>query len=62
MPDNLNIARFKQLLNASDPIKVKRNFKKYIPRDTPELFISNRKSKKCMIMNPNTNKFVHFGS
>ena len=36
--------------------------KKYIPKDTPELFISNRKNKKFMIMNPNTKKFVHFGS
>ena len=62
MNDNLNIAKFKQLLNVSDPLKVKRNLKKYIPIDTPELFISNRKDKKYMILNPLTNKFIHFGS
>ena len=30
--------------------------------DTPDLFISNRKDKKYMILIPDTNKFVHFGS
>ena len=62
MTDNLNIARFNQLLTVSNPTIVKKNLKKYIPKDTPELFISNRKNKKYMILNPETNKFVHFGS
>ena len=62
MTDNLNIAKFKQLLVVSNPLNVKRNLKKYIPTDTPDLFISNRKNKKYMILNPSTNKFVHFGS
>ena len=62
MTDNLNIARFNQLLTVSNPTIVKKNLKKYIPKDTPELFISNRKNKKYMILNPITNKFVHFGS
>ena len=62
MNDNLNIARFNQLLTVSNPTTVKKNLKKYIPKDTPELFISNRKNKKYMILNPDTNKFVHFGS
>ena len=62
MTDNLNIAKFKQLLNVSDPLIVKKNLKKYIHIDTPELFISNRKDKKYMILNPLTNKFIHFGS
>ena len=62
MTDNLNIARFNQLLMVSNPEKVKRNLKKYIPIDTPELFISNRKNKKYQILDPNTNKFIHFGS
>ena len=62
MNDNLNITRFNQLLNVSNPTIVKRKLKKYIKIDTPELFISNRKNKKYQILNPNTNKFVHFGS
>ena len=62
MNDNLNIARFNQLLTVSNPTIVKKNLKKYIPKDTPELFISNRKNKKYQILNPDTNKFVHFGS
>jgi hypothetical protein len=62
MTDNLNINRFNQLLTVSNPTLVKKNLKKYFPTDTPELFISNRKNKKYMILNPDTNKFVHFGS
>ena len=62
MTDNLNLNRFNQLLTVSNPTIVKRNLKKYIPTDTPELFISNRKNKKYMILNPETNKFIHFGS
>jgi len=62
MNDNLNINRFNQLLTVSNPDKVKKNLKKYIPKDTPDLFISNRKNKKYMILNPDTNKFIHFGS
>ena len=62
MNDNLNIARFNQLLTVSNPTLVKKNMKKYFKKDTPELFISNRKNKKYMILNPETNKFVHFGS
>ena len=62
MNDNLNIARFNQLLTVSNPTIVKKNLKKYVPIDTPELFISNRKNKKYQILNPETNKFIHFGS
>ena len=62
MTDNLNIARFNQLLTVSNPTIVKKNLKKYFKKDTPELFISNRKNKKYMILNPETNKFVHFGA
>jgi hypothetical protein len=60
--DELNINRFNQLITVSNPQIVKKNLKKYIPKDTPELFLSNRKNKKYMILNPNTNKFVHFGA
>ena len=37
MTDNLNITRFNQLLTVSNPDKVKRNLKKYLPTDTPEI-------------------------
>ena len=62
MTDNLNIARFNQLLNVSNPEKVLKNMKKYFKKDVPELFISNKKNKKYQILDQNTNKFVHFGS
>ena len=45
MNDNLNIARFNQLLTVSNPTLVKKNLKKYFPTDTPELFISIEKIK-----------------
>jgi len=62
MTDNLNIARFNQLILVSNPTIVKKNLKKYFKKDVPELFISNRKNKKYMILNSDTNKFIHFGS
>ena len=60
--DELNINRFNQLILVSNPEMVKQNMKKYFKKDVPELFLSNRKNKKYMIFNQNTNKFVHFGS
>lgn len=62
LKDELNINRFNQLILVSNPEIVKQNMKKYFKKDVPELFLSNRKNKKYMIFNPNTNKFVHFGS
>ena len=62
MTDNLNFARFNQLMTVSNPEIVKKNMKKYFKKDVPELFISNRKNKKYMILDPETNKFVHFGA
>ena len=52
MSDNLNIARFNQLLTVSKPTIVKMSFKKYVPIDAPELFISNRKNKKLYEYEP----------
>ena len=60
--DELNIARFNQLITVSNPEIVKQNMKKYFKKEIPELFLSNRKNKKYMVLNPNTNKFVHFGA
>ena len=60
--DELNIGRFNQLMMVSNPEIVKRNLKKYFKKDVPELFLSTRKNKKYMILDPSTNKFVHFGA
>ena len=60
--DDLNIARFNQLILVSNVTTVKQNMKKYFKKNVPELFLSNRKNKKYMILDPNSNKFVHFGA
>ena len=60
--DELNIARFNQLIMVSNPEIVKQNMKKYFKKNVPELFLSSRKNKKYMLLDPETNKFVHFGS
>ena len=49
------------LLNFSDPIKVQSNANKYFGKHI-KIFESNRKDKKYMVLNPKTNKFVHFGA
>lgn len=51
----------KELLKVSNPVKVYNNMIKYFGKDT-NLYYSTRKDKKYMILNPNTNKFIHFGS
>ena len=52
--------KYNQLLNVSNPEIVYNNLQKYFGRPT-ELYISTRKNKKYMILNPYTNKMVHFG-
>lgn len=44
----------------SDIDEVRRKAKKYLNKDV-EILISNRKYKKFMVLDPNTNKYVHFG-
>jgi hypothetical protein len=44
----------------SNPQEVLRKTRKYFGKNT-ELYLSTRKNKKYMILNPNTNKMVHFG-
>lgn len=53
--------KYQQLLQVSNPEIVQRNLNKYFGTTTP-LYLSNRKNKKYSIINPNTNKMVHWGS
>lgn len=50
----------KQILKYSDPQIVLKNAKKYLGPDT-KLYLSTKRDKKYMVLDPNTNKFVHFG-
>jgi hypothetical protein len=62
MNDNevLRSIKYNQLLTVSNPEIVYNNLQKYLGTAT-DLYISNRKNKKYMILNPYTNKMVHFG-
>ena len=53
--------KYNQLLTVSNPEIVYNNLQKYFKTKT-NLYISSRKNKKYMILNPYTNKMVHFGS
>lgn len=50
----------KEILKYSDPQTALKNIKKYLGPET-KLFLSTKKDKKYMIIDPNTNKFIHFG-
>ena len=62
MNDNevLRSSKYNQILTVSNPTIVYNNLQKYFGRPT-ELYVSNRKNKKYMILNPNNNKFVSWG-
>ena len=45
----------------TNPIIVKRQFNKFYKSDGSQLKPSTRKGKKWMVLDPNTNKWVHFG-
>lgn len=47
--------------SVSDPILAQKKAKEYLGKNAI-LYISNRKDKKYMILDPNTNKMVHFGA
>lgn len=53
--------KYKQLISVSNPEIVQNNLNKYFGTPT-DLYVSNRKNKKYSIINPNTNKMIHFGS
>ena len=47
----------------TNPIIVRKNFHKFgYKKDKSELKESNRKSKKWMVLDVNTNKWIHFGA
>lgn len=50
-----------ELLTISNPKEVIKKAKEYLGNDV-EIFISSRKNKKYMVLNPETNKWTHFGS
>ena len=46
---------------VSNPKKAQVNAKKYLG-NSAKLFISSREHKKYSILNPKTNKYIHFGN
>jgi hypothetical protein len=50
-----------ELYRVSDPMTAQHNAYRYLG-DTATLYKSTRKNKKYMLFNPETKKFVHFGS
>ena len=52
--------KLKELRKYSDPYIVYTNAKQYYGDDV-EMSVSTRKNKKYMMLNPYTNKWVHFG-
>ena len=53
-------SKYNQLITVSNPEIVKQNLNKYLGIAT-DLYMSNRKNNKYMILNPTTNKMVSFG-
>jgi len=53
-------SKYNQLINVSNPEIVKQNLNKYLGIAT-DLYMSNRKNNKYMVLNPTTNKMVSFG-
>ena len=52
---------FKNIKKVSNPDKALVNTKKYLGKNTP-LYPSEKSKFKYKVFNPNTNKFVYFGS
>ena len=48
------------IIDFSNPSKVQKLANKYLGKDV-DIYLSTRKNKKYMVLNPETNKFVHFG-
>lgn len=51
--------KYNELLEYSDPVKVRRNLHKYLGKNV-KLYISTRKNKKYMVMRPE-GTWSHFG-
>jgi hypothetical protein len=50
-----------ELLKVSNPKIVIKNAQKYFNNPNIKVYLSTRKDKKYSIINPKTNKFIHFG-
>lgn len=53
-------SKLNELKNYSNPNRVIQNARKYYGDDV-KIDVSTRTNKKWMILNPNNNKWVHFG-
>ena len=53
--------KLEQLKKISNPAEVIRKAKEYLGKGII-IHVSTQKNKKYMVMNPNTYKYVHFGS
>ena len=49
----------KEIFKCSDPKQVLQNCKKLLNNEN--VYLSSRRDKKYMILNPNTKQYVHFG-
>jgi hypothetical protein len=58
---NNNELKYKELIKVSDPEKVLENLKKYLGDDV-KLYISNTKTHKYYVINPNNNRKINFGN
>lgn len=56
-----NHPKYKQLILVSNPSKVIKNANSYLGKNNYEIFISNNKDKKYLIITPD-GKRVHFGN
>jgi len=56
-----NKEKSEEIYKYSNPIKAQKNAIEYLGENA-ELFLSNKPDKKYMILDPNTNKMVHFGA
>ena len=56
-----NHPKYKQLILVSNPTKVIKNANSYLGKNNYEIFISNNKDKKYLIITPEGQR-VHFGN
>jgi hypothetical protein len=54
--------KLEELYKVSNPRVAQEKANQYLGVKKGELFVSTKKDKKYMLMNPLTNKWIHFGS
>lgn len=50
-----------QIYKYSNPTQAQKNAYKYLGKKNGKIYRSTRKDKKYMVLNPNTNIWIHFG-